>query len=108
MTAPPVVSTQPLATSEQTQTSTTATTESADGVAPLTKSALKKLEKEKALAAKKALKQASNSTKVAAAPQGGEKKEKKEKVKKEEVVEEPPYKDVPEGDKKGEQPLLLY
>lgn len=107
MTAPPVVSTQPLATSEQTQTSTTATTESADGVAPLTKSALKKLEKEKALAAKKALKQASNSTKVAA-PQGGEKKEKKEKVKKEEVVEEPPYKDVPEGDKKGEQLLLLY
>ncbi|GAA5976762.1 hypothetical protein JCM11641_000863 [Rhodosporidiobolus odoratus] len=63
---------------------------------PLTKSALKRLEKEKALAAKKALKQG------AAKPQpkpAGEKKEKKEKVKKEEVVEES-YKDVPEGEKK--------
>lgn len=100
MTAPPV-STQPLASTEQPQATTSATTESADGVAPLTKSALKKLEKEKALAAKKALKQASNSTKVSAT-QPGEKKEKKEKVKKEEVIEEPPYKDVPEGDKKGE------
>ncbi|GAA5835277.1 hypothetical protein JCM11251_006667 [Rhodosporidiobolus azoricus] len=66
---------------------------------PLTKSALKRLEKEKAFAAKKALKAAANVGKPAPTP-AGEKKEKKEKVKKEEVVEEPPYKDVPEGEKK--------
>jgi valyl-tRNA synthetase len=98
------ISTAPLAAAEQPAASSTAPVESADGVspAPLTKSALKKLEKEKALAAKKALKQANNATKLNTAAPSGEKKEKKEKVKKEEVVEEPPYQDVPEGEKKGE------
>ncbi|GAA5850278.1 hypothetical protein JCM8547_001076 [Rhodosporidiobolus lusitaniae] len=66
---------------------------------PLTKSALKRLEKEKALAAKKALKQAAGANKPQPAA-GGEKKEKKEKAKKEEAPEEPAYKDVPEGHKK--------
>lgn len=68
---------------------------------PLTKSALKRLEKEKALAAKKALKQAANAAKPP--PKVNEaKKEKKEKAKKDEAVaDEPAYKDVPEGHKKG-------
>ncbi|GAA5995048.1 valine--tRNA ligase [Rhodotorula paludigena] len=67
---------------------------------PLTKSALKRLEKEKALAAKKALKQAANAAKPP--PKVNEaKKEKKEKAKKDEAVaDEPAYKDVPEGHKK--------
>lgn len=66
---------------------------------PLTKSALKRIEKEKKLAAIKALKSGGG-----AKPQpqaSGEKKEKKEKPKKEEVVEEVSYKEVNEGDKKG-------
>ncbi|GAA5988559.1 hypothetical protein JCM5350_004453 [Sporobolomyces pararoseus] len=104
MSGNPPTSTAPLAAVEQPATSSTAPLESADGVAPaaapLTKSALKKLEKEKALAAKKALKQANNATKLNTAAPSGEKKEKKEKVKKEEVQEEPPYKEVPEGEKK--------
>lgn len=73
---------------------------------PLTKSALKRLQKEKDLAAKKALK---SSNKPQPAAGGAAAAPKKEKVvkKKEEAPEEPAYVEVPEGHKKGQsQPLF--
>lgn len=68
---------------------------------PLTKSALKRIQKEKDLAAKKALK---NANKPAAGAQAGGAAPKKEKPvkKKEEAPAEPAYIEVPEGQKKGE------
>ncbi|GAA5870175.1 hypothetical protein JCM1840_001583 [Sporobolomyces johnsonii] len=103
-TAAPV-SSQPLPTAQldsaAPQSTATTADGAADGVAPLTKSALKKLEKEKALAVKKALKQAANAGKKPAQPADGPKKDKKEKVKKDDATpEEPPYVEVPEGHKK--------
>lgn len=73
---------------------------------PLTKSALKRLQKEKDLAAKKALKNANKPAGGAAA--GATAAPKKEKVvkPKAEVPEEPAYIEVPEGHKKGESALL--
>ncbi|CEQ39016.1 SPOSA6832_00498, partial [Sporobolomyces salmonicolor] len=99
------VSSQPLPTAQldsaTPQITATTADGAADGVAPLTKSALKKLEKEKALAAKKALKQAANAGKKPAQAAEGVKKEKKEKAKKEDAQpEESPYVEVPEGHKK--------
>lgn len=74
---------------------------------PLTKSALKRLQKEKDLAAKKALKQAQNQGKPAPAAQAGEGKKKEKPAKKEEVVEEPPYGETKDGDKKGASAFIL-
>lgn len=73
---------------------------------PLTKSALKRLQKEKDLAAKKALKNANKPAGGAAA--GATAAPKKEKVvkPKAEVPEEPAYIEVPEGHKKGESAIL--
>ena len=70
------------------------------------KSALKRLQKEKDLAAKKALKNANKPAGGAAA--GATAAPKKEKVvkPKAEVPEEPAYIEVPEGHKKGESALL--
>lgn len=69
------------------------------GTEPPTKSALKKLEKEAALAAKKALKKAQGLVPPPAAGQG----KKKEKVVKE-VVKEPDFIEVPAGHFKGASP----
>lgn len=66
---------------------------------PPTKSALKRMEKEAALAAKKALKKASQ---VAAPVAGAPKEAKKREVKKAAVVEEPAFIEVPEGQIKGQ------
>ncbi|GAA5914215.1 hypothetical protein JCM8208_001521 [Rhodotorula glutinis] len=68
---------------------------------PLTKSALKRIEKEKALAAKKALKQQQKpAANKPAAQDGAAKAAKKDKPKKDDAPDEPPYVDVPAGDKK--------
>ncbi|KAK4054912.1 valine--tRNA ligase [Microbotryomycetes sp. JL201] len=70
-----------------------------------TKSALKRMEKEAALAAKKALKKAQQAANPAAAQPGQGKKKEKEKPAAPEV-EEPPFIDVPEGHKKDmSQPM---
>lgn len=70
---------------------------------PLTKSALKRLQKEKDLAAKKALKNANKPAAAAGGAGAAAAAPKKEKVvkPKAEVPEEPAYIDVPEGHKKG-------
>ncbi|KAK4332340.1 Valine--tRNA ligase, mitochondrial [Rhodotorula toruloides] len=94
-TAPPV----PGATEQSTQQPAGDVPLDANGQ-PLTKSALKRLQKEKDLAAKKALKQAQNQGKPAPAAQAGEGKKKEKPAKKEEVVEEPPYGETQDGDKK--------
>lgn len=80
-----------------------------DNGQPLTKSALKRIEKEKALAAKKALKQ-QNKPQVAKAADGAaaaQKAVKKDKPKKDDAPEEPPYVDVPAGHKKGQSQTRL-
>lgn len=99
-TAPPV----PGATEQSTQQPAGDVPLDANGQ-PLTKSALKRLQKEKDLAAKKALKQAQNQGKPAPAAQAGEGKKKEKPAKKEEVVEEPPYGETQDGDKKGASAL---
>ena len=74
---------------------------------PLTKSALKRLQKEKDLAAKKALKNANKPAAPAAAGAGAAAPKKEKVVKpKAEVPEEPAYIEVPEGHKKGKSALL--
>lgn len=73
---------------------------------PLTKSALKRLQKEKDLAAKKALKNANKPAAPAAAGAGAAPKKEKVVKPKAEVPEEPAYIEVPEGHKKGESALL--
>ncbi|TKA55374.1 hypothetical protein B0A53_02298 [Rhodotorula sp. CCFEE 5036] len=67
---------------------------------PLTKSALKRLQKEKDLAAKKALKNANKPAAAAAAGAGAAPKKEKVVKPKAEVPEEPAYIEVPEGHKK--------
>ncbi|BGP44765.1 valine--tRNA ligase [Rhodotorula kratochvilovae] len=101
-TAPPIPIVDP-ATPAQQDPAAADVPKDANGQ-PLTKSALKRIEKEKALAAKKALKQGANPAKSASKPADGAKPAKKEKPKKEEAPEEPAYVDVPEGTKKGESP----
>lgn len=73
---------------------------------PLTKSALKRLQKEKDLAAKKALKNANKPAAPAATGAGAAPKKEKVVKPKAEVPEEPAYIEVPEGHKKGEPALL--
>lgn len=81
-------------------------TAAAPGTEPPTKSALKRMEKEAALAAKKALKKAA-AVANPSAPKDGSAAPKKKEVKKPAVVaEEPAFIEVPEGLIKGKLTAL--